>query len=57
MDAKTAKALTELMRAAIKHVTGKEPDGPIMFTVHPDREDQWPEIADRELTMEEPIHV
>lgn len=55
MDAKTAKALYEMMRCAIKTVTGKEPEGPIVITIHLDREHEWTQLADRDANDPEPI--
>ena len=37
MKQETAAALIEMMKLAIKHTTGKEPDGPIVVTVCRDK--------------------
>ena len=55
MKAETAAALIELVRAATKHVTGKEPEGPITVTICRDREYEWCGLTDdyAEVTEED----
>lgn len=47
MDPKTARALSEAGRIAAR-LAGVPDDVPITMTICPDREQQWPDLADVE---------
>ena len=53
MTASTAAALIELLRAATKHVTGRDPEGPITVTICRDRDYEWCGLADDYVEVSE----
>lgn len=53
MKAETAAALIELVRAATKQLTGKDPLGPVTVTLCRDRDYAWCGLADDYVEVSE----